>query len=109
MIFYLPNCRGSREPIFAICLISCLPGPLPFFLGCKERDEATRGGDEDVDEEGPDVALGCGLGLEFSTVTSIASLSIVLLAPGSYPESLRIPLPVLSCACATALQRHLDK
>ena len=50
---------------------SCLFVLFPFLFGCELEIVGPRGGGEDeVDEDGPEVPLGLGLGLEFISTVS---------------------------------------
>ena len=81
MLGDLPSWKGRRDPELLNLFNSCLFVLFPFRFACELELAVPRGGGEDeVEEDGPEVPLGLGLGLEF---ISIASCNNVLLAAPS--------------------------
>lgn len=76
----LPSWMGRREPVLLSRLSSCLFEKLTFFFVWEPVLLAPRGGgDEDVEDEGPEVALVLGLGLEF--ISSMSWFSVLHIVP----------------------------
>lgn len=91
-----PNWIGRRDFVLLSLRSSCLFELLPFFFVCNTPQllPPRGGGDDDVDDEGPDVALVFGLGL---------SCRRVLFIVPSYVPSLLFSILLDNWAWATAL------
>lgn len=91
------NCAGKSDPVLLSFLSPCLLRPLVVFLIWVALLRG--GGEDEVEEDGAEVVLGFGLGLEFPSIVLLTASSRHRLL-----ESLLVELELVKCALATTLK-----